>query len=98
MRKKKIVLLSILFLAVVAGALIYTTMGQSQFRVEACMEFKGRSSCRVAGGATRNAALRTAVSNACAQIASGVTDTIQCENGVPKSFIWLSQPKVTIGK
>lgn len=98
MRKKKAVLLGILFLVAVVVALVYTTMGQSRYRVEACMEFRGRTSCRIAGGATQNAALRAAVTNACADIASGVTDTIQCENGVPKSFIWLSQPTVTIGK
>jgi hypothetical protein len=36
-------------------------------------------------------AQRTAISQACAQIASGVTDTMGCERGVPLSVTWLKQ-------
>ena len=33
-------------------------------------------------------ALRTAITNACAQLASGVTDSGQCENTPPESVTW----------
>ncbi|MBM3723861.1 MAG: hypothetical protein FJW40_00340 [Acidobacteria bacterium] len=65
--------------------LVSGTMGQKKIRVEVCMEFNGQSNCRVAVGPTRDQALRTATENACALIASGVTDTIACGNSVPKS-------------
>ena len=89
---KKSVLLAIVFIAVVIGAVVYTTMSVSsgRYRVEACMEFQGRTACRTAGAATEQAALRTAQENACALISSGVTDSIQCGNSQPVSVKWLS--------
>lgn len=70
--------------------LISSTMGQSKFRVEVCMEFQGRSSCRVAAGPNEEQALRTATENACALIASGMTDSMACDRTPPKSIRWLS--------
>jgi hypothetical protein len=57
--------------------------------VEVCMEFNGRTNCRTASGSTQEFALRTATSNACAEIASGVTDSIGCERTPPKKVTWL---------
>jgi hypothetical protein len=53
------------------------------------MQFDGRTNCRVASAATEDAALRTAVTNACALISSGVTDSQQCERSTPVSVKWL---------
>jgi len=53
------------------------------------MSFDGQRDCRTASATTRPEALRTAVSNACAQLASGVTATTQCENTKPESVDWL---------
>lgn len=91
MRSKKAVLIGIGFVLLVIGMVIYTTMGQSKFRVEICMKFQGRDACAVAGASGRMEAQRTAISQACAQIASGVTDTMGCERGVPLSVTWLKQ-------
>jgi hypothetical protein len=52
------------------------------------MQYDGRTSCRTAAGSTRDFALRTATSNACAEIASGVTDTIKCEHAEPVRVTW----------
>jgi len=89
---KKSVLLGILFLAMVIGAVIYTTLsGSARYRVEVCMEFQGRTACRTASAATEQQARRTAQDNACAQISSGVTDGMQCGNYTqPVSVKWLS--------
>jgi len=90
---KKSVLLGILFVVIVIGAIIYTTMSAAtnKYRVEVCIEFQGRSACRTAGAATEQGALRTAQENACAQISSGVTDSMQCGNYTqPKSVKWLA--------
>jgi hypothetical protein len=90
---KKSVQLAILFVLIVIGAVVYTTMSAStnRYRVEVCMQFQGRSSCRSAGAATELGALRTAQENACAQISSGVTDSMQCGNYTqPVSVKWLS--------
>jgi hypothetical protein len=74
---------------VVIAAIYYSTANLAAHRVEVCMEFKGLTSCRTASGSTEQFALRTATSNACATIASGVTDSIACDQSTPKKVIWL---------
>jgi hypothetical protein len=80
-----IALAAIAFIA----ALFYNSMSYSQFRVEVCMEFAGRTNCRTALGATEELALRTAVDNACATISSGMTDSMACSGKQPQSIKWL---------
>ena len=89
---KKSVVLAIAFFALVIGAVVYTTMSASasKYRCEVCVEFQGRTQCRTAAAATEMQALRTAQENACALIASGVTDSMQCGNTQPLSVKWLS--------
>jgi hypothetical protein len=85
---KKPVLIGILLFAALVALIAYSTMGMAANRVEVCMEFDGRTSCRTAAGSTKDFALRTATSNACAEIASGVTDTIKCEHTDPARVTW----------
>lgn len=86
---KKAALVGIVFLLIVAAALYYSTVSLAQHRVEVCMEFKGMTSCRTASGSTEEFALRTATTNACATIASGVTDSIACDQAKPLKVTWL---------
>jgi len=85
---KKPVLIGILLFAALIALIAYSTMGTASNRVEVCMQYDGRTSCRTAAGATRDFALRTATSNACAEIAGGVTDTINCEHAEPVRVTW----------
>lgn len=59
-------------------------------RVEVCMGFHGSTSCGTASGLSEASALRAARQNACAQIASGVTDAISCEQTQPTRITWLN--------
>jgi hypothetical protein len=86
---KKPVWIGILLFAALIALIAYSTMGLATHRVEVCMEFNGRTSCRIASGSTEAFALRTATSNACAGIASGVTDSIACEQKAPTKVKWL---------
>jgi hypothetical protein len=86
---KKAALIGIIFLIIVAAAIYYSTASLAAHRVEVCMEFKGATSCRIASGATEQFALRTATTNACATIASGVTDSMACDQTPPKKVTWL---------
>lgn len=86
---KKPVIIGILFFLAVMAVIVYSTMNLARYRVEVCMEFQGRSSCRTTSGSTREFALRTALQNACAGIASGVTDSIACERSEPTKVTWL---------
>ena len=47
------------------------------------MTFRGETNCRKASGTTVDFATRAAIQNACATIASGVTDSIACEQSQP---------------
>lgn len=68
-----------LFLAL----LFWLAMGDNQKRVEVCVTFNGRTECRTASGPTEGEAQRTAIQNACALLASGMTDSIACDRTAP---------------
>jgi hypothetical protein len=85
---KKPVLIGILFCAAVLAVIVYSTMNLAKIRVEVCVQFNGRTSCRTAKGSTKEFTLRTATQNACAEIASGVTDSIACEHAEPLKVTW----------
>jgi hypothetical protein len=86
---KKPVIVGIVLFAALMALIAYSTMGTSSHRVEVCMEFHGQTNCRTASGSSEQFALRTATSNACAAIASGVTDSIACEQSPPSRVTWL---------
>ena len=79
-------------IAIVIVVLVRSTMNLAQYRVEVCMTYQGRSECRTAAGSSEEFALRTATTNACALIASGVTDSMACERAAPQSVRWLKRP------
>jgi hypothetical protein len=60
-----------------------------EYRVEVCVAFHGANQCRTASADTQDHALRSAQSNACALLVSGVTETMQCEHQDPVSVKWL---------
>lgn len=66
----------------VIGFMIFAVMLSMQgkkFRADVCVVFNGQKQCRTAIGATEAEAIRTAHSNACALVASGMTQTMTCE-------------------
>ena len=85
----KTVIAGVLFVLVVLAFLVYSSLHIARFRVEVCVVFRGRQECRTASADTRDHALRSAQSNACALMVSGVTDTMQCERENPTSVRWL---------
>lgn len=74
-------LAAVIFIAL----MVYSTMSLRKNRVEVCMEYHGRKACRTASGGSPEQARRAATDNACALIASGVTDSIGCQQSVPIS-------------
>jgi hypothetical protein len=85
----KTVAIGVLFVLGVVAFLIYSSMHLARYRVEVCVDFQGRNECRTASADTQDHALRSAQSNACALVASGVTDTMQCEQSRPSNVKWL---------
>jgi hypothetical protein len=86
--KKKTVWLAVAFVVVVVGFVVMTTFQVPLVRCRVCIVFRGQRDCRTASAANRMEAQRTATTNACAQLASGVTDSGQCENTAPESVTW----------
>jgi hypothetical protein len=87
----KTVAIGVLFVLVVVAFLIYSSMHIAQYRVEVCVAYHGANQCRTASADTQDHALRSAQSNACALLASGVTETMQCERETPASVKWLEE-------
>ena len=85
---KKSVWLGILFLALIVGYVVYSTMSAGRIRCQVCITYRGQQACRTASASTRELAQRTATENACAQISSGITDSNQCHNTPPDSVSW----------
>lgn len=70
----------------VLGGLVYFAMhGQASTSCEVCIEFNGKTQCRTAKGPNKIEAMKTAADNACAFIASGMTESIACSHRDPKS-------------
>jgi len=88
---KKPVLVAVIFVLVFLGVIIYSTLGLSEHRVEVCVLFNGKQECRTASGPTRKDAQRAATDNACALIASGMTESMSCTMRPPVSVTWLDE-------
>ena len=76
-----IVIGCLLFVAYV----IYSSLGLDRVSCEVCVEFRGQKACRTASGSNREEAIGTATENACAQIVSGMTDSMDCTGRPPRS-------------
>lgn len=73
--------LAVATLALVVGALVDSI----RYRCEVCVTFVGRTECREAVGPTAAEASRTAQDNACAFLASGMTQVVSCTSQRPTS-------------
>lgn len=71
--------------AVFVALLIYSSFHQGVYRVEACVNFRGRSHCAQASGRTQSAAVRSAQEIDCELIANGRDENIACLDQQPSS-------------
>lgn len=78
----------VLLLALIA----YSSLGNSAYRVKLCMSYNGQTACKTVSAKTDRNAVQAAVTGACADIASGVTDTMKCNQTEPASIEWLKRP------
>ena len=73
----------LVILVPVVVVVIYSSFQVSDYECEVCIRFDGREACRTVTGKTEEEGLRSGANNACALLASGVTDTIRCEHTLP---------------
>ena len=71
-------------LLVIGAVVVGSSLRTGTVRCEVCIDFAGRSACRSVDGATEEDAHMAAVTNACALLASGVTDTMACQRTPPR--------------
>ncbi len=81
-----------IFVIAFIALVLFTTLEGPRFRVQVCMSFEGRDTCKIVKAKSEEAALRSGIQNACADISSGVTDTVRCEKSEPKKVLWLAHP------
>jgi hypothetical protein len=81
----KVVIAVIVVVLVVIGLMVYGMRGLSSSSCEVCMEYNGQTKCRSAKGPNKMDAIRTASDNACAYLASGMTESMSCGRTTPKS-------------
>ena len=74
---------SLVGLGGIIAVVVYSSFDVGVVRCEVCITFQGRESCRAVDGATEEQAHQAAVTNACALISSGVTDTMACARTTP---------------
>ena len=81
MPKRPIVIAGVLGVAFGVATLAVLVMSMTRsagHTCRVCMHYLGRTECREALGATTEEALRTAKDNACALLAAGMTQIVQC--------------------
>jgi hypothetical protein len=81
-----------LVVVAIAVMIVYSTVHGPRYRVEVCMAYQGRSACKKVAAKSEQAALRSGMENACADIASGVTDSMNCTQAQPQRVRWLERP------
>jgi hypothetical protein len=73
---------------VAVGILAYLIVQSFQLEAavcQVCMSYNGREMCREVGGSNEKEAREAAITNACAFLSSGVTDSMACQRTKPKS-------------
>ena len=80
---RKPVVAGLIFVLIVLGVIIYSSMNLAKVRLEVCVQFNGKTNCKTASAVSEEFARQTATSNACGEIAFGVTETVACEHSVP---------------
>jgi hypothetical protein len=80
---RKPVVAGVIFVLIVLGVIVYSTLTLTKHRLEVCVQFNGKTNCKTASAVTEEFAEQTAIANACGEIAFGVTETVACQHTVP---------------
>ena len=65
------------------GFVVWSSLRVGRVRCEVCIDFDGRQACRAVDADTESDARMSAINNACAFLASGVTQVMACERTPP---------------
>lgn len=76
---------TLVFLALFIAIVVYLSTRIAAFECKVCVTYRGETICRTAASGTEKAAIDSAVTSACSGLASGMTESIRCENTPPDS-------------
>jgi hypothetical protein len=76
---------TLVFLVLFIGIVIYLSTRIAHDECRVCVTFGGQSVCRTAASGTEKAAIESAVTSACSGLASGMDESIKCQNTRPDS-------------
>lgn len=79
----KATLIAVCLFAATIGVIVVGIRSATRVTCTACVTYMGRTECREAAGRDESEAVRTAVENACAFLASGMTDSVACTTRSP---------------
>ena len=72
-------------LAGLVAIMVYTSMGSAKVECQVCVNYGGHRNCGTAAAPTRDEALGSATSVACATLTSGRAQSLECERLEPES-------------
>ena len=75
---------ALVVLTPVVAIVVYSSFQVAEVECRVCMTFAGRDLCRSVSAKTKDEALRGAAENACALLASGMTETLHCTRSEPR--------------
>jgi len=76
---------TLVFLVLFIGIVIYLSTRIVHDECRVCVTFNGERVCRTAASGTEKAAIESAVTSACSGLASGMDESIRCQNTHPDS-------------
>lgn len=86
MKKFRNILIIAFLLIAPAVWMTMTVLSEAKVNCRVCMDFNGKQHCANAVGSDKETCVKTASDNACAPIASGMTDSIACSQRAPISI------------
>jgi len=77
--------LTLFAVVVLAAILLWSTLSAQKASCNVCVSYRGHRNCARASAETRKEAARSAQSTACGPVASGMAESIECDNVPPAS-------------
>lgn len=81
--RKQRTVIAIAVIVAFVGLLVWSTFSAQTVGCEVCVEFNGGRNCAKATAATEAEAARSAQTTACGPLASGMDESIKCDNTPP---------------
>jgi len=77
---KRGTLITLIALALFAALLLFNTLSAQKATCQVCVEFNGKRNCATASHESEDQARRAAQTTACGPLASGMDQSIACDN------------------